>query len=111
MKAAIARAKDLEVARLWASQKKLVDRASELDELRARRCALFDPLSSHPLATQPRQTTRCGDVLNLKMLHNSMHAIASCRMHQGHVCRRQQHVHHLPLRRHCNALQASRPAI
>ncbi|KAK9794026.1 hypothetical protein WJX73_004960 [Symbiochloris irregularis] len=37
LKAQIAKAKDLEVAKLWASQKKLVDRNSELDELRARR--------------------------------------------------------------------------
>ena len=36
-KAALVRAKDMEVARLWATQKRLVDRASEIDELRARR--------------------------------------------------------------------------
>ena len=43
MKAALERAKELEVARLWATQKRLVDRASEIDELRARRCAQRHP--------------------------------------------------------------------
>ena len=34
------KAKDMAVAKLWASQKKAADRRSEIDELRARRCGL-----------------------------------------------------------------------
>ena len=33
--------KDLQMAKLWASQKRLADRRSQVDELRARRCLLI----------------------------------------------------------------------
>ena len=40
MKEKAEKLKDLQMAKLWASQKRLADRRSQVDELRARRCIL-----------------------------------------------------------------------
>lgn len=62
VKAALARAKDMEVARLWATQKRLEDRASELDELRARRLPFSPPLTftSPSISLHACRTDVCG---------------------------------------------------
>ena len=68
MKEKAEKLKDLQMAKLWASQKRLADRRSQVDELRARRCLLILLQDSQTHGCAPLMVPR-SDFFLLCLIH------------------------------------------